>query len=339
MLALAEAFRAEYGQAWTAARGDHERLAEIERERFGASHPEVTELLTRHWNLPEPLRETALASHALPTRLPGTTQRFRLVDCAVLSGRLADVWIRPDPAAAVAYALDLAREKLHMARDSLASALARMGGTIPDVAGDFEIDLGTEAEVQIALDQAREVLVRVALREAAALPAGGSSGADRAAFEAVLQDAFAASSRDDGALSVGVFHLGALPREKARGEVLEQLARAVAGALGGSDLASALGPGFLAFVLPGKGEKAAAQVADRILVRAPPLDGTGAGPLAFGFATHGPERRFESGAALLAAAQAPGLRGVPAPGARHGPCSAPRRAPPPAPLAPADRKG
>ncbi|HEY7723739.1 MAG TPA: HDOD domain-containing protein [Anaeromyxobacteraceae bacterium] len=306
VLALAEVFRADYGDAWLQARGDHDRLAELERERFGAAHPEVTDLLARTWNLPEPLRETALASHTLPPRPDpdGRRGRFRLVDCTYLSGKLADVWIRPDPATAVACALDVARAHLHMARDALASALARMAGTIPEIAADFEIDLAGEAEAQVALDQAREVLVRVALREAAALPRGGAEAADRAAFEAALQDAFAAAGSGRGVLTVVLCHLGALPGDGVPGPVLEQLARALSGALRGGDLASTPGRGLLALVLPGTAEAAAALFPDRVLVRAPPLDGTGLGPIAFGWATHGGEHRHESAVALLAAAQA-----------------------------------
>jgi HD-like signal output (HDOD) protein len=285
VLALAEAFRTDYGDTWLRSRGDHDRLAELERERFGAAHPEVTELLARQWNLPEALRETALGSHVLPPRsdLPrppedGRRGRFRLVDCAYLSGRLADVWIRPDPATAVSFALDVARQHLHMTRDGLASALARMAGAIPDIAADFEIDLASEAEIQVALDQAREVLVRVALREATTLAEGGSAAADRAAFEAVLQDAFAAAGREGGVLTVGLCHLGALPGDGTPGRLVEQLARAIAGALHGGDVASALDRGLLALVLPGTSEKAAALFADRVMVRAPPSTGRVSGP-------------------------------------------------------------
>jgi HD-like signal output (HDOD) protein len=153
-LALVALLRDEYGAIWSASQGRHATLSRLERERWGASHAEVGFFLTRLWNLPVSLQRSTLHSHALPPAdSPG---RQGLSECVYLSGLLADIWLTPHPADAVQDALDAARGELGMKRDAFALVLARAAALIPEMAIDFDVDLGdgdqlvTEARALLA---------------------------------------------------------------------------------------------------------------------------------------------------------------------------------------------
>jgi HD-like signal output (HDOD) protein len=167
-LALAEALGARYGQIWQAARGDHARLAELEVERLGASHAEVSHLLASRWSFPLRLQQAALKSHRPP---PAPPAALGLDECVYLSGFLADVWTLSSPADAVAASLGAARS-LGIDRDSLSSVLARVGALIPEVAAELQVKLASEERRKEVLAEARAALAAVRRRPGAELPPG-----------------------------------------------------------------------------------------------------------------------------------------------------------------------
>jgi HD-like signal output (HDOD) protein len=156
VLAMAEVFRHEYGDAWTRSEGQHARLCAAERARTGITHVEVGHLLARSWRLPAALQEATLHSHQLP---PAAEPRpLRLAECAFLAGLIADIWIDPHPADAVQGALEAARGELAMSRDSFSQVLARVATLIPEVEADLEVSLATEERVEEVMAQARAAL-------------------------------------------------------------------------------------------------------------------------------------------------------------------------------------
>lgn len=168
VLALAEVFRHDYGDAWAASGGQHARLGAAERARWGTTHVEVGHLLARGWRLPQGLQDATLHSHALP---PAPAPRpLGLTECVYLSGLVADVWLHPHPADAIQTALEAARGELAMSRDSFSLVLARVGTLVPEVEADLDVTLATEERVEDVLGQARGVLAAKGLAPAAAPP-------------------------------------------------------------------------------------------------------------------------------------------------------------------------
>ncbi len=165
-LALSEALRARYGKIVQAARGNHWRLFDLEREQLGATHVEVTGLLAERWRIPERLRLAAARSHTLPSAPPG---RLDLTACVALSGPFAEVWTAPSPADAVADALATGRA-FGQSRETIGAVLARIGALVPEVAAELQVTIAPEAERRRVLAEARVALSQVRERPGTQLP-------------------------------------------------------------------------------------------------------------------------------------------------------------------------
>jgi len=161
-LALSEALRKRYGQIVRAARGNHWRLFDLEREQLGATHVEVTVLLAERWRIPERLRQAALGSHLVPSAPPG---RLDLTACVALSGPFAEVWTAPSPADAVVDALSTGRA-FGQTRETIGAVLARIGALVPEVAAELQVTVAPEEERRRVLSEARAALAQVKSRGA-----------------------------------------------------------------------------------------------------------------------------------------------------------------------------
>jgi HD-like signal output (HDOD) protein len=150
-LALAEALGPRYGSIWKAARGNHFRLADLETERLGSTHAEVTGLLTARWRFPAALHDAALASHEPP---PPAGGKIGLRQCVYLSGLLADIWTKDARGDAVLVAYDAARAHAGLDLDGFAALLARVSTLIPEVASELQVTLASEEERKQVLAEA-----------------------------------------------------------------------------------------------------------------------------------------------------------------------------------------
>jgi HD-like signal output (HDOD) protein len=164
VLALARVFPAESGRAWTAAGGDHGRVARLERDAFGFDHVDAGVVLARHWNLPEPLCAAIAGSH-VPA---GPGSPGRLAEIAFLSGLLAEVWTGSTGAEELARAIAVAEARFGPTADRVAAALAHMALAVPEASSDLDIDLGGRDLADAVETQARALLRR------RGLPAPGS---------------------------------------------------------------------------------------------------------------------------------------------------------------------
>lgn len=166
-LALSEALRSRYGQIVHEARGNHWRLFDLERERLGATHVEVTCMMADRWRIPERLRRAAETSHDLPSAPP---LRRDLAACVALSGPFAEVWTAPSPADAVADALGSGRA-FGVDREAVGAVLARIGALVPEVSAELQVTIAPEEERRRVLAEARVALDQVKDRRDARLPA------------------------------------------------------------------------------------------------------------------------------------------------------------------------
>ncbi len=72
----------------------HNRLQELEQERFGTDHTEVGTWLAEQWQLPA-VYPTAIRGSHNPGCVEGSPELRPMVHCVALSGRLADIWCKP----------------------------------------------------------------------------------------------------------------------------------------------------------------------------------------------------------------------------------------------------
>jgi HD-like signal output (HDOD) protein len=166
MLAYAEVFGGEYGAAWRAARGDHERLAALEGAAWGAAHADASALLLGTWHLPPHLQGAVAASHDGASSGAAATdpRERRFLACVALSGPLADVWVTPGGPEAIGPAFEAARAALGIGAEALGELLSRMALAVPEAAADFDIDLGGPARVEEVLAEARRLPIELGLR-------------------------------------------------------------------------------------------------------------------------------------------------------------------------------
>ncbi len=165
-LALSEALRGHYGQIVRDARGNHWRLFDLEQERLGATHVEVTALLAERWRIPERLRLAAAGTHTVPRVPPG---RLDLGACVALSGPFAEVWTAHSPADAVADALASGRA-YGQTRETIGAVLARIGALVPEVAAELQVTITPEAERRRVLAEAQAALAKVRERPGTQMP-------------------------------------------------------------------------------------------------------------------------------------------------------------------------
>jgi len=180
-LALSEVFTSEYGQVWLAAEGDHEALANLERDALGIDHREAGDLLAERWNLPPELREAITRSHDT-----AEVRGHEVSEAVMLSGPLADVWIGPASAGRLDESVAAAERRFGANAPMVRAALARMALAVPEASADFEVDLGSPELAEAVLARARAV--RAARGDGAEAPPPGASTAPDGARTA--RDAF-----------------------------------------------------------------------------------------------------------------------------------------------------
>ena len=318
MLALGRVMGRDYERVATKAGDNHAYLAELEREAFGADHADVGAWLVGSWRLPEPLRQAVALSHASVETIEAAGLHVdvqKMVRIVRLSGTIADIWVRPNPAAATAIVKEEALRFIGLAPEQVAPILARAAAAMPQVAALFDLQLGTKEEIASVLEQASEPLVMVTLRvlEEASQRDKLTVLYNRARFDAYLVEAFAFAQRTGKPLSLIMADVDHFKRvndtfgHAAGDRVLSSIAAMLGGRLRPRDLVARYGGEEFVLVLPETDAAGAAVVAERIRakIESARCDVGATEPLAttmsFGSATTG-TGTFGTGAELLAAA-------------------------------------
>jgi diguanylate cyclase (GGDEF)-like protein len=166
ILALSRVLGEEYAAIQTEADGDHEALVKLERERLGFDHATVTAFMAGEWGLPSLFTEAALASHdflghAAPEKQP---DGWRIAQAVALSGRVADIWISPDVAVHTQRAERCASEHLQLAQPRFKQILQGVALQVEEAARLVEIQAGAPDDIQAVLEDARDSLVQLGLR-------------------------------------------------------------------------------------------------------------------------------------------------------------------------------
>ena len=191
-LVLDKAVGPAYGQACAAA-PSHEALSAAEAAAVGGTHAEAGGVLAALWKLPPTLAVTMARHHdsaSSVAAIPDEGQR-RLTRLVGLAGRCADVFVDPDPAAAIADVRRRAADVLgpdvlnpvlaaaSPSAETEGGAVAEMTGEIEDgvdvllreiaaqtreAASLFEINLGAGDDPDDILRRANDQLVEITLQ-------------------------------------------------------------------------------------------------------------------------------------------------------------------------------
>ncbi len=159
MLALNEAIPELYDPIVAEAKGDHQKLMVLEREKLGADHAASGEWLLRNWNLPEKLQRAVAGSHQAE---PGAEADYFALSVA-LAGRVAEIWTHPDNTAA-ADAREASIRLLDIPAGRFDEMLGEIARALPEVTANLDIDIGGEEEITRLLDRAREALVSLVMQ-------------------------------------------------------------------------------------------------------------------------------------------------------------------------------
>lgn len=146
-----------YGDVFLRSEGVHPRLEKLEREVFGAGHPEVGAWLAKRMGLPPVIQQAVSASHT-----PAGPGVSKAMACVAVSGWIADIWLSAEPKEVTLAAAETAQAHLGLDGVSFAEVLSAVAAAIPKYSTLFDLEVGgTTAAI---LQQAREELVRVSLR-------------------------------------------------------------------------------------------------------------------------------------------------------------------------------
>ena len=165
MLAVARVVGEDrYEELLASAGGDHDSLAQFERDEIGADHVEVGTWLLDRWRVPASLVAMVGGSHN-PTQIPvNASEEIRfLINAVAISGRFADIWVHRDAVAATTRLQQLNETIFGHDQLDVDAICQRLLVVIPQVASLLDVQLDAQ-EMAAVLDEAQEALV-VAMAE------------------------------------------------------------------------------------------------------------------------------------------------------------------------------
>lgn len=328
MLALAEALP-DYGELVAGANGDHVTLAAREVQAYGADHATISGWLLGKWNLPELYQQSAALSHG-PTATASDARYPREIAAVALASWIGEIWSAPDPPTVSLAARERAEAWLGLDDEQFGGVMENVAEALPETAALFEVDLGSPETIHDILMEAKEALLVIGMRAAAAprpapaaAPARGAgpeTACDpltglfkRAHLEEQLAAAFTQAAESRTPLSVlfaDVDHLKQV-NDLWGSDVGDHVMLALAHTLareGGREHVARYGDHEMALVLPGVKAAEAGAMAERIRLacaaREYPVDDgqTMHISVSLGHATHlGPTAFCSSGELLEAA--------------------------------------
>ena len=140
----------------------HALLCRSERELIGVDHAWVGAWLLERWELPEIICEAVRFSHD-PAVANAEDDKQRFIDCVGIASRLSEVLLTDaDESGIEALAIAMA-DRLGMDQKSTLEVLNKVELRIPDVEGQFGMDILDVETAATVLDKARKILTEVSL--------------------------------------------------------------------------------------------------------------------------------------------------------------------------------
>jgi len=274
MLVLNEAIPDTYGALVAAAKGSHQELVKLERERLATDHAAVGAWLLERWNIPDKYQIAVAGSHD-PTIVeePETVDFCR---ATALAGSIAEIWV--DAANATSIARDSAASLLNMSLKRFDSLLGEVAAVIPEVTSELDINVGGEERIAQLLEQAREALVALSMRAQQQMQQIQdlsrhdrlTSVYNRSYLEEELPKQFEAASLSGEPLSILFLDIDYFKNvndtygHEAGDSVLVSVASTARAAVRASDVIARYGGEEFVCLMPGTGAREAAAVAERL---------------------------------------------------------------------------
>ena len=164
MLALHLTLNQAYHEVLTAAGPFHQRLFELEQQRFGCDHAEVGAWLAHHWKLPDVFSVVIHGSHH-PDQIQTLPEFLPMMKLVALSGIIAEIWSHPDMTHSVQDALQATTTLLNQGPDMLDAILTEVGEGLPVASAWFDMDMGTKEENDRIVQAAKEVFLQTSPTE------------------------------------------------------------------------------------------------------------------------------------------------------------------------------
>jgi diguanylate cyclase (GGDEF)-like protein len=162
ILVLNEAMPDSYGQLVHNSGGDHNALAELERQEYGSDHAAVGAWLIERWNLPNNLQMSAAYSHGIENKTEEDDLPI-FCKCVLLANYITAIWTQPETTAATSFAKNKSVDLFKMTSEQFEKILQDIANILPEVTENLEINIGGEEFVQRVMDQARAALVELSL--------------------------------------------------------------------------------------------------------------------------------------------------------------------------------
>jgi diguanylate cyclase (GGDEF)-like protein len=157
MLVLNEIEHDAYGRIVLAAKGNHQKIAELEIEQFGTDHATIGGWLLDNWKLPEILRFSVATSHSVPDGCPSDMPL--LCRETAFAGHVAEIWTNPRTAAATALARQKALDLMQMPPERFEWLLGQVAASLPEITSNLDLKIGSAEALNRIFNQAREELV------------------------------------------------------------------------------------------------------------------------------------------------------------------------------------
>jgi diguanylate cyclase (GGDEF)-like protein len=281
ILAVARVVGDRYDQLLATAAGDHEMLAQLERDEIGADHVEVGTWLLNRWRVPASLVQMVRGSHN-PTLVEegASDETCFLVNAVAMSGRFADIWVYSDAAVATA-SLQQLNETIFGARPLDVDMICqRLLAALPQVASFLDVQLDVQ-EMAAVLEEAQEALViamaelessTASLRQEAQqdhLTGIPNRGQLEAHFTKEFEDAISKSQRL-GVIFADVDRFKSVNDtygHSAGDSVLQSVSQILSNGLRKRDFVGRYGGEEFVILLPGAGETELQIVAERLRAR------------------------------------------------------------------------
>ena len=336
MLVLDRVLGEEYGEL-CAKNPTHAALLNAEVETYHMTHAEVGGTLAEQWKLP-PLLHVPIRHHHDPDSVAEPTLR-RLAEAIGAAGRCADVFVDENAAPAISAVRQMLLTRYQMPGTECDLLLGEISKRTREVAGLFEVNIGSPETFENILKRANDALVEMSLRtqqQATELEKQASTAqvlqqqnevlkkhattdpltglSNRVTFDAFLQHHFAAALAEGKPLSVVLLDVDRFKTvndkhgHPAGDQVLKVLGQFVTGMAQDGELAARYGGEEMVLVMPGATRQAASAAAEtlRKAVSAKPIPVNRELSLpitaSFGVATLEPGSPFREPAHLLKAA-------------------------------------
>ncbi|HRK32770.1 MAG TPA: GGDEF domain-containing protein [Tepidisphaeraceae bacterium] len=282
MLVLDQVAGDKYGGLFDKATS-HLNLSELEAAELGMSHAEVGGYLAEEWKLPAMLAAPIKYHHSVDQVSDPALKK--LAELVGLAGRCADVFVDTDPAPAIVNVRQIAERTFGLTEADCDAILADVGKRTKEMAGLFEINIGTAVAYDTILKKANEALVQISLQghmQASQLQQQNEQLqervvtdaltrlANRARFDEFLAEKFAAATASGKPLALIMIDIDKFKSvndkhgHPAGDAVIQAVARLVKVASRATDLAARYGGEEMAIILPDTTRQHAANVAETV---------------------------------------------------------------------------